>query len=208
MKKEEKKKKKEKPKTLPGKIWYFLWKDDSIWSWIVSLILAFIIVKFIFFPFLSLVLGTAMPLVVVESSSMHHPGSFIGNTFSLEKNFNIWWNEKGQWYLSQGISKSEASQWKLKTGLEIGDIVVVTSPSNLEVGDIIIFQGGQRHPLIHRIIKIKTLESGKKIYSTKGDNNSGQLSSEKQISEDNLIGKASLRIPKLGWLKLAFVKLF
>tara|TARA_Y100000310_G_C20681603_1_gene816296 strand:- start:2711 stop:3319 length:609 start_codon:yes stop_codon:yes gene_type:complete len=195
-------------KEILNKIYIFLWKDDSIWSWIVSLILAFIIVKFIFFPFLSLILGTAMPLVVIESGSMHHPGGFVGNTFSLQDNFNIWWNQKGDWYLKEGISKSEASSWSLRTGLEMGDIVIVSSASNLEIGDIIIFQAGQRHPLIHRIVNIKTLESGEKIYSTKGDNNSGQLTSEKEISEDKLIGKASIRIPKLGWLKLVFVKIF
>jgi len=33
------------------------------------------------------------------------------------------------------------------------------------------------------------------------------LSSEKDISEDKIIGKALFRIPQLGWIKLVFVKI-
>ena len=189
------------------RIWNFIWHEDSLASWLVSLFLAFVIVKFIFFPGLSLLLGTTMPLVVVESSSMHHPGGFIGNAISLEDNFEIWWGEKSSWYVQQGIGKLEAKTWPLKTGLEMGDIVVVSNADNLKIGDIIVFNAEQKHPLIHRIVEIKR-ENGKIIYSTKGDNNSGQLSSEQEISKDKIIGKAVLRIPKLGWLKLGFVKLF
>jgi len=190
-----------------SKTWNFLWKDDSLLSWVVSLILAFVIVKFIFFPFLSIILGTSMPLVVVESGSMHHPGSFVGNVIGLEDNFEIWWQEKGKWYLDKGLTKTEAGEWPLKTGLEMGDIVVASRKDNLKVGDIIIFEARQKHPIIHRIVKIKEI-NGKVYYETKGDNNSGQLSVEKSISEDDIIGKAVLRIPFLGWVKLAFVKLF
>ena len=49
------------------KIWKFLWKDDSVWSWIVSIILAFLIVKFAIYPFLGLILGTGFPIVAVVS---------------------------------------------------------------------------------------------------------------------------------------------
>jgi len=152
-------------------------------------------------------LATPLPLVVVESGSMHHPGNFVGNVLGFKSNFELWWQEKGDWYKERGIEKEEAESWPLRTGLEIGDIVLVTGRGNLKVGDIIIFQAGQKHPLIHRIIKIKQ-ENGKRIYSTKGDNNFGQLANEKNIPEDALIGKAVLHIPKLGWIKLAFVKIF
>lgn len=197
----------EKIKELWKKIWNFLWKDDSIWSWLVSLALAFIIVKFIFFPLLSLIFATSLPLVVVESGSMHHPGSFIGNIFGSQDNFELWWQEKGSWYQEKGINKTEAENWPLKTGLEIGDIVVVSGYGKPEIGDIIIFNANQQHPIIHRIIEIKKIKN-EIFYSTKGDNNDGQLVSEKEISENTLIGKAIFKIPKLGWVKLAFVKLF
>jgi len=196
-----------KPETVLGRLWYFIWKDNSLASWIVSLILAFLIVKFIFFPGLSLILGSSMPLVVVESSSMHHPGGFVGNVIGSEDSFEVWWGQKSSWYLGEGITKQEAIIWPLKTGLEIGDIVAVSEPKNLKTGDIIIFEAGEKHPLIHRIVEIKNID-GKIIYETKGDNNSGQLSSEKDISEDKIIGKALFRIPQLGWIKLVFVKIF
>lgn len=188
-------------------IWNFLWNDESIWSWIISLILAFIIVKFIFFPLLSFAFATGMPLVVVESGSMHHPGSFLGNTFGSYGNFNIWWSEKGQWYQSRNFTKEQASEWKFRTGLEIGDIVLLSGYGKPKVGDIIIFYAGTQYPIIHRVMEIKEI-NGKIYYSTKGDNNSDQLSQEKLIAEDAVIGKALLKIPKLGWIKLGIVRLF
>mgnify|MGYP001559047243 CR=1 FL=1 len=193
-------------KEVAKKVWNFLWNDDSLLSWIVSLALAFIIVKFIFFPLLSLIFATSLPLVVVESGSMHHPGSFIGNVIGLQNNVELWWQEKGSWYESQGINKEQVENWPLKTGLEIGDIVLVSGHGKPEVGDIIIFNANQKHPLIHRIVSIENRD-GEIYYSTKGDNNSGQLVSEKEIPKNALVGKAVLRIPKLGWVKLVFVKL-
>lgn len=190
------------------KFWKFLWHDDSLLSWIVSLALAFIVVKFIFFPLLSLVFATPMPLVVVESSSMHHPGSFVGNAIGLQNNFELWWQQSGKWYAEKGIDVQEGENWPLKTGLEIGDIVVVSGyDKKLEVGDIIIFDVNAKYPIIHRIVEVKNV-SGEVYYATKGDNNEGQLVSEKEIPENALIGKAVLRIPKLGWIKLSFVKLY
>jgi len=180
--------------------------EDSWTSWAVSLILAFILVKFVFFPLLSFSLGTAMPLVVVESGSMHHPGSFLGDTFGTQRSFDKWWNEKGNWYTERGISKEETQKWPIRGGLEIGDIVVLYGHNKPEKGDIIIFNANQQHPIIHRIISIKTV-GGETLYETKGDNNSGQLIFEKEIPENSLIGKAVFKIPKLGWIKLGFVKL-
>lgn len=55
------------------KKFYDFLKEDSLPSLIVTLVLAFIIIKFIFFPLLSFVTGTSLPLVIVESCSMHHP---------------------------------------------------------------------------------------------------------------------------------------
>jgi len=187
------------------KFWEFL-SGDSLASWFVSLILIFIIVKFIFFPFLSVTLGTSMPLVVVESGSMHHPGSFVGNVIGSSNSFDLWWDNKGRWYEGKGIEKEEAEKWTLKTGLEIGDIVVVSRARNAGIGDIIIFDAEQRHPLIHRIIDIKNI-NGEVIYSTKGDNNEEQIYFEKYIPKDALIGKAVFRIPKIGWVKLVFAKI-
>ncbi len=185
--------------------WNWIWHSDSFFSWIVALIFAFVIVKFLFFPVISVILATKLPLVVVESGSMQHPGTFIGNVIGSQNAFQSWWQEMKGWYEDRGITEEEAETWSLKTGLEKGDIVIVSGWGTPEVGDVIIFNANTAHPIIHRIVSIEEV-NGEKVYSTKGDNNSDQLYSEKQISEDAVIGKALVRIPKLGWLKLAFVE--
>jgi signal peptidase I len=189
------------------KFWNFVWKDDSIWSWIVSLILAFIIVKFIFFPLLSLALGSSLPLVVVESGSMHHPGTFLGNWFGTQGSFDSWWNQQGAWYLDRGFTKSQIESWSMRTGMEKGDIIVVYGRGTVHIGDIIIFNANTQYPIIHRVINITEI-NGQIFYSTKGDNNPGQLSIEQQIPSSAILGKASFKIPKLGWIKLAFAGIF
>ncbi len=192
-------------------IWNFLWNEDSLASWIISLVLAFIIVKFIFFPFLSLLLSTSMPLVVVESTSMHHESSSIlssitGNSIILEKDIEKFWQQEGNWYENEGITKQKFSSFPLTSGLEMGDIVLVRG-GEIEKGDIIIFQANKKYPIIHRVVEIKKINN-QTYYETKGDNNSGQLVSEQNISENTIIGKAVFKIPKLGWVKLGLVKLF
>ncbi len=184
--------------------WDWLWHSDSILSWVVALALAFVTVKFIFFPLLSLSLGTQLPLVVVESSSMEHPGSFVGNVIGTENNIEVWWEQQGYWYEGRDISISNAKDWPLRTGFDKGDIMLVWGRFEPEIGDVIIFNANTQHPIIHRIVNIK--DDG--TIETKGDNNNAQLPMEKNIQEDAIIGKAVFRIPKLGWLKLVFVELF
>lgn len=201
-----------KEKSVWGKIWFFLWKDNSIWSWIVSLLLAFVIVKFIFFPLLSLALGTQLPLVVVESSSMHHSGSLFksitGIGITSKDGLQAWYNQMGEWYTKVNLSLQDMKNWRFQSGIDKGDIILVRGKkaSSLKVGDVIIFDAGQNHPIIHRIIKIDS--NGSLTFSTKGDNNNGQLSFENNIPANGIIGKAVLRLPKLGWAKLIFVELF
>lgn len=193
-------------KSIWQKIWHFLWHEDSLASWIVSLLLAFIIVKFIFFPLLSLIFSTPLPLVVVESSSMHHPG-FLANTIGTNSGFEEWWGMFSKWYLENNINHDKVLKWPLKYGLEIGDIVLINGKKEYNIGDVIIFNANQKHPIIHRIVS-KTEINNTLIYSTKGDNNSGQLEVEKQITKEQILGKALLRLPKVGWIKLGFVRLF
>ena len=187
--------------------WNWLWHSDSILSWVVSLVLAFIVVKFIFFPLLSFTLATSLPLVVVESSSMEHPSAgFMGNVIRTQNSFDSWWNNKGSWYEKKGLEKQEAESWPLRTGFDKGDIMLVSGRGkDPEVGDVIIFEANQKHPLIHRIVSVDP-KTG--VIETKGDNNAGQLSIEKSIAEDAVIGKAVIKVPKLGWLKLFFVETF
>jgi signal peptidase I len=180
--------KKKDDRNLLKRFWSFL-KRDSWQSWVVSLIIAFVFIKFVFFPGLSFVTGTPLPLVVVESCSMYH-----------SENFEGWWESNGAWYERKGIQKNEFEEFGFKSGLNKGDIVLVKGSDNYEVGEIIVFNSVYRFPVIHRLVK-------EEPYGTKGDNgktNPGQLSQEKEISEEQVLGKAVARIPGLGWLKLIF----
>jgi len=170
------------------KIWKFLWESNSIWSWIASLAIVFILIIGIFFPLMRLTFSTSLPLVVIESQSMAHKYSYDE------------WYSNCSWYQDHNISKEEFKQWSFHNGLYMGDIILVKGEKEYKKGDVIIFQTQQTTPIIHR----KVLENPT---STKGDNNCYQLSQEKEISQDKIIGKAVLRIPWLGWAKLIFVEI-
>lgn len=174
-------------KPLKG-AWCFL-HEDTWQSWLVSLVLVIIGIKFIFFPLLSFITATPLPLVVVESCSMYHG-----------ENFDRWWQNNAIWYEAKDIDKEKFSKFQFKNGLNKGDIIVVWGRSLYKQGDIIIFNAPTKYPIIHRIIE----ESPR---STKGDNNTDQIQLEKNISDSALMGKAAIRIPFLGWIKLIFFEL-
>lgn len=171
------------------KFWEFL-KKDTWGSWFVSLILIVIFIKLIFFPTLSFITGTPLPLVVIESCSMYH-----------ESSFNSWWNSNSNYYTNMNISKQQFENFPFHRGLNKGDIIFVWGHSNYEKGDIIIFNANQMYPIIHRIITESPT-------GTKGDHNGGQLSIEQSIPKDAIIGKSVVRIPYLGWVKLIFFDIF
>lgn len=168
------------------KFWAFL-KEDSWPSFVVSLVIALIVIKFMFFPLLSLATGTALPLVIVESCSMYHSMELDQiMTEGIYRDYNLTMNDTKGWIFKNGFTK--------------GDIIFVVGAKNAKVGDVIIFNGGQSNPIIHRVVGIDA--SGK--YTTKGDNNLGFLPYEKGISPDLVVGKAVFKIPALGWVKLIF----
>jgi hypothetical protein len=172
------------------KQFYAYLKKDTWDSWLVSLLLIVVFIKFIFFPGLSLITGAPLPIVVVESCSMYH-----------ESGFEEWWNKNHAWYETNGIKKPEFREFSFKNGLNKGDIIFVWGHSEYQKGDIIIFNAQAKHPLIHRIVTENPI-------STKGDHNSDQLNIEKNISEENIIGKSAIRVPLIGWLKLIFFEPF
>ena len=174
--------------------WNFLWKSDSPWSWIADFAIAFILVRFVFFPLLSLMLSTSLPLVVVESGSMEHSGTPFG----------LWWSQSGQWYLDRGISEEQFQSFPFSNGFDKGDIIISMGSNNYQRGDVIIFQSTvQTTPIIHRLI----YQNDDLTFATKGDHNAVQLEQEKSIPKNAIISKAVFRIPKIGWLKLFFVQL-
>ncbi len=165
-------------------------KQDTWHSWLVSMILIVIAIKFIFFPILSFINHAQLPLVVVESCSMYHGSSF-----------NEWWQQKSLWYEGHNITKDQFAKFSLKNGLNKGDIIFVWGRSTYQKGNIIIFTAETKYPIIHRIIN-------EKPFATKGDHNLDQLPLERNIPNTTIIGKAIGRVPLLGWVKLIFFEPF
>ncbi|MBU1976134.1 MAG: signal peptidase I [Nanoarchaeota archaeon] len=195
------------------KTWHFIWYDDSMLSWLVNLLLAFIIIKFIIYPGLGLIFSTSFPIVAVVSESMEHP-----------QGFDEWWHSEAycghytckvkclcnqqDWYMNNNITKSEFKTYPFSNGFNKGDIMVLfgIDSKDVKIGQVIVFNANKEYPIIHRVIKIRNEE---KIYfETKGDHNQNYINdgrlNEKAVSESQLLGKAVLRIPLLGYIKIWF----
>ena len=198
-------------KKILKKVWWFIWESDSIWSWIVNIILAFILIKFVVYPGLGFALSTTHPIVAVVSGSMQHDGSF-----------DTWWQSNAQCnkeqctqaehYLQYNITKDEFKSFKFKNGFNKGDIMVLygSNPKNINVGDVIVFQSKRPDPIIHRVVKKWEID-GKVYFKTKGDHNTDSIESasldETNTPQNHVIGKAVVKIPYLGWIKIAAVNL-
>jgi len=195
------------------KTWKFFWNDDSIWSWLANIIVAFLVIRFLVYPFLGLILGTGFPIVAVISESMEHgthADLICGQKFvEFPESFDSYWQVCGQWYESNGITKEQFNKFPFRDGFRKGDVIILwrANKNNLDVGDVLIFQGSKPQPLIHRVVKVWK-EDSQTYYQTKGDHNSGSISGslgEEKISEDRLYGKGVIRVPYLGWIKILFV---
>ena len=180
--------------------------DDSVLSWIVNVILAFVLIKFIVYPGLGLIVGTNYPIVAVISGSMEHDGSF-----------DNWWESPAacqqelctqeKFYNLYGISKSEFEEFKFNHGFNKGDIIFLRNVKDSEIGDVLVFMSPYKpEPIIHRIIKISVEDNGK-IYLTKGDHNLATGKYDENIQEKQMLGKGWFRVPSLGWIKIGFVNL-
>ena len=182
-----------KLKLYAKKVYRFIFQDDSIWSWIVNVILAFLIVKFLVYPGLALILGTQLPLVAVISGSMDHEGLA----------FDSWWAENAEWYEEQGISQEMFDSYKFTNGFNKGDVMILIGANNLAVGDVMVYNsGGHNYPIIHRVTFINEEES---LYQLKGDHNS--VEDPDLVEENQILGKAVVRIPWIGWIKIWFTEL-
>ena len=191
-------------KKLWQKFWFIVWKDDSFKGWLISIIFLFVVVKFMFLPLLSLVTGTTLPLAIVESCSMYHDTNAL-----FFHDFDAWWQRHESKYSPNTINDLDFKDYLFTNGFNKGDIlfVIKAKPEKLKQGDVIIFEAGRNNPVIHRIIDIKQ-EGDEYIFSTIGDNNPSQLSSEKRINSNQLMGKAVFKVtPYIGWGKLIFFEL-
>ena len=191
-------------KKIPWKkIWNFIWHDDSALSWVVNIVLAFILIKYIVYPGLGLVFGAAYPVVAVVSPSMEHNAPFYE-----------WWDSQEDFYLRNNITDIDFREYKFKNGFNKGDIIVLfgTDPYKIKVGDVIVYNAPRKvYPIIHRVIKIRNT-GGELYFSTKGDGNKdmivdiiGNSLDERNISSVDYLGRGVFRIPYLGYVKIWFV---
>lgn len=186
------------------KAWDFLWNDDSILSWFASLLVAFVLIKFVIYPGLGLLFGTQFPIVAVVSESMEHEGSF-----------DEWWAVHEDFYLRNEITKDQFLEFPFKNGFNKGDIMILVGehPEQIKRGEILVFWSGKSYPIIHRVTKVWIdEETGNRFFETKGDHNRDQVRQppvldETNIHTDQIVGKAVIRIPYLGYVKIWFVEL-
>lgn len=195
------------PKEWKG-VWHFIWEDNSLLSWIVNVVLAFVIIKFLLYPGLGLALGTDYPIVAVVSGSMEHPGGF-----------DSWWGSQAicgdqhctqsEYYAQEGVTREKFKEFPFKNGFNKGDIIFLkgTEAKDIEEGDILVFKAKRPDPIIHRVMD-KWQTEGDYYFRTKGDNNPRSYSEimETSIPQNSVVGKAKFRVPFLGWVKLIFVE--
>jgi signal peptidase I len=212
------------------KAWDFIYKEESVASWIVNLILAFLIIKFIFYPTLSFFLQTSLPLVAVVSGSMHHVSvepctqvmldglctkrvgvAQICGTSAPKGHVSLdsFWTHCGAWYEKKNITKDAFLNFSFKSGFALGDVMVLygTPFDKIVQGDVIIFMSKDGIPIIHRVVSRTT-----DTLWTKGDYNADSIQtgprSEVAITQSQYVGQAVLKIPWLGlpkvWLTYAF----
>ncbi len=200
-------------KELAKRSWRFFWQEDSVASWVANVVVAFLVIRFIFYPLLGIVLGTSFPIVAVVSESMEHGlhgGKLCGQYFAeFKDSFDNYWEVCGAWYEERAISKEQFQKFPFRNGFDKGDVVVLwrAHQNNLEVGDILVFQGNKPQPLIHRIVKVWQ-EDENYYYQTKGDHNHDIINGpegEAKIGKERIYGKGIMRIPYLGWVKILFV---
>jgi signal peptidase I len=171
--------------------WRFFWCEESLLSYLVFIVVFFLLLKFIIYPGLLWLLGFK-DIVAVLSASMVH------NSFTQE---NFW-----NWLEKNNFTREEIESWPFLGGLNVGDAVTVVavSPEEIKVGDVIVFiKPGTKEMIIHRVIARH--EGG--YYTTKGDANPKVLRFEQRVPYQVIIGKARHRVPLLGYPRVLLARL-
>lgn len=184
-------------KALWKQTWHFIWEDDSLLSWVVNVIIAFILVKFIIYPGLGFLLGTSFPVVAVVSGSMEHNGL----------SFDTWWEQNAEFYITRGIGKEGFKEFSFHNGFNKGDIIILVgaTPQKINKGTVLVYSTHRyKYPIIHRVTK-KTESEGGYTFETKGDNN--PTTDPEPVSDKQILGRAMFRIPFLGWIKILFTEI-
>ena len=128
--------------------------------------------------------------------------------------FDDWWASEAicplgpctqkDWYNQNGITRDEFKSFIFKNGFNTGDIIILlgSDPDSIKIGDVIVFASNKPYPIIHRVVEIN-----EGVFQTKGDHNPAKGPDDIDIAQDRLIGRAVVRIPYLGWIKIWFFRM-
>ena len=142
---------------------------------------------------LSYGLQTDYPVVAVVSSSMEHDNP--------EATFYPFMKEKG-------FDAEKIKTLPFPSGMRKGDVAIIRGVSfeKLRAGDVIVYTAPGKEPIIHRVVEVQ--ENG---LITKGDNNAAIDQAEGGIAPvikpEYVRGKAIVRAPMLGYVKLTYLKI-
>ena len=115
-----------------------------------------------------------------------------------------YWQTCGSFYENRSITSQEFKNFSMHNGFNKGDIIILKGVSfdDLKIGDILVYKSSLSYPVIHRVV------AKNDVIETKGDHNPTQIMSsqlnEKYITKDQIIGKAWLKVPYLGYVKIFF----
>jgi signal peptidase len=162
-------------------------------------------------------IGTALPIVgLVLINSLYSPqtspkkgrraesGSITGWIITTVAAVAIIWFAVGLFPFQPALVGSGSMEPKMYPG----DVVIIAKvpTDNIAVGDVIQFRVPDGVTVMHRVIEIQEKEGGGKVFITKGDAND-EPDSEPVIPE-NVVGKAVMTIPKVGWASIAVKEFF
>ncbi len=171
-------------------------KNEYVKSAIAIAIIIGIVLGFFFG--LQLVLGTGVPVRVVESGSMCVPydGACDGWSHPFDHTLHI-----GDIIIIQKVNPAD-----LNTNYPNSDIIVYQNPNSPD-----------NTPIVHRIVATYEI-NGTLYFQTKGDGNSGDKwpapvspqeydshtlwTTGQGVPQDMVIGKVVMRIPYFGWITL------
>ena len=133
-------------------------------------------------------LGSQYPFVAVMSPSMTHDDT-------VTSNYYLWMDK-------YGFTPDDLLDLPFKNGFNKGDALILMNTNKVAIGDVILYINPDlKYPIIHRVVNIT--DEG---YVLKGDRNPAQ--DPWIIKEEWLRGKAILRIPLLGWIRVIPTELF
>jgi signal peptidase I len=166
------------------KAYNFLWKEESLLSYAVFIIIAFVLLRFVAFPAFLYVTNYADVAAVISTSMQH--SELTDHTFN-------------EWLRFNGFSEEEVAEWPYLDGLNVGDVIAVRAmpAGEIKPGDIVLFYT-DRGQVIHRVMYVKQV-GNEFFYTTKGDANPQISTVETDIPYSEIKGELVWKTPYLGY---------